>query len=229
MNFNIKKYKKFCNLKAFIYVLPYKRILKFKRPKWKLLQRSLKQLQFKRKKKVVRVNNLYFTSASREQRLKKYYKNSLVLKQTMSIFFQNKLSTYDFKQLIKTRSSYVDLLWLDIMIKPLFKLEILLCKLGFFKNIFELRQSLINKQIYVNSKVATLNMVVKKGDCISISNLKEYNTNIPLMFWPIVEVDYLHNNILILIDYLDFNLDELSLFYPERINLGQLIDYIKNK
>lgn len=231
MMFNVKKYKKFTALKTFVYVLPYVRILKFKRQKWKLIQKKLKQADRLRKKSALFpfVNNLYFNSASREQRFKKFYKNSLILKKTMSIFFHNKLSTSDFKSLIKNKSSYVDKLWLDVMIRPLFRLEILLCKLGLFKNIFELKQSLMKKEIYFNSEPASVNLVLKKGDYISIPNLKSLNTNIPMFLWSIVEVDYCYNNIIILINYVDFNLNNLPLFYPEKINLGQLIDYLDKK
>ena len=92
MMFNIKKYKKFSQIKTFVYVFPHLRILKFKRPKWKLIQKKLKQIEKPRKKmnSISFLNNLYFNSASREQRFKKFYKNSLLLKKTMSIFFQSK-------------------------------------------------------------------------------------------------------------------------------------------
>jgi len=153
-----------------------------------------------------------------------------VLKRTVSVFFNDKLSTTDFKKLIQKRSSYLDKLWLDILIKPLYVLEILLCKLNFFKNIFELRQSLIKQEIYLNDKIALLNATVKKGDRISMPNLKLHkNTNIPMFLCPLVEVDYYNNNVIVLIDYLEFNLESLPVFYPERIDLLQLLDYIKNK
>lgn len=241
--FKIKKYKIFSKLKTLIYVLPRIRLSKFKRPKWKALQRSLKRIclwrkhLIKSKKKLSKakpclpfINNLFFNSAQKEQRLKKHYKNSLNLKRTLAIFFHNKLSTSDFKKLIFNRSSYTDKLWLDILIKPLYILEVLLCKLGFFKTIFELRQSLINQEIYVNNRVAVLNMVVKKGDFITMPFVKlQKNTSVPMLLSPLVEADYYNNTVIILIDYLNFNLVSLPAFYPERLDIVQLIDYIKNK
>ena len=241
--FKIKKYKIFSKLKTLIYVLPRIRLSLFKRPKWKSLQQSLKRICLwkkpivKSKKKVLKanqclpfINNLFFNSAQKEQRLKRHYKNSLNLKRTLSVFFHNKLSTSDFKKLIFNRSSYTDKLWLDVLIKPLYLLEVLLCKLGFFKTIFELRQSLINEEIYVNNKVAVLNMVIKKGDLITMPALKpHHNTNIPMLLNPLVEVDYYNNAVIILIDYLNFNLLSLPTFYPERLDIVQLIDYIKSK
>lgn len=244
----VKKYKIFCNLKTFIYVLPRIRLLKFKRPKWKSLQSSLtksciwpvrpvRDVNSKEPVSLIKVSkpgvcldNLLFNASAKEQRLKKFYKNSLILKQTMSVFFYHKLLTSDFKKLMLNQSKYKARLWLDTLIKPLYVLEILLCKLGFFKTIFELRQSLIKHEIFVNSKVAVLNMVVKQGDVITMPNIKfKKNTNLPMVLFPIVEVDYYSNSVIILIDYLKFNMDTLPVFYPERLDLNQLVDYIKNK
>ena len=248
---NIKKYKKYKNytkLKIFLYLLPRQKILKFKRSKWKFLKNKLllfsalnevklpaaekdvkKKIIFK-KRVLPFLNNLYFNSSIKDQRFKKFYKNSVLLKKALTIFFNSKLVISDFKKLIKYNSNYNDLLWLNILIKPLYFLEILLCKLGLYKTIFEVKQSLINKEILVNNNVVSFNKILKKGDCISFKQFKFHlKFNIPIVLQSILEIDFYNNNIIILVDYLEFNLKCLPIIYPERLDINQFIDYIKNK
>lgn len=248
MKFNIKKYKNYSKLKSFLYLLPRQKILKFKRSKWKLLQKKLTPFSIsseplptskdKEVKKVVIlkkrilpfVNNLYFNSSNKDQKFKKFYKNSVVLKKSLSIFFNYKLVISDFKKLIKFHSNSNEILWLNILIKPLYILEILLCKLGLYKTIFELKQSLIKKEILINNQVANVNTILKKGDFISFKAFQFHSKfNIPVFLQSILEIDFYNNNIIILIDYFEFNLKSLPLIYPERLDINQFIDYIKNK
>lgn len=249
MKFTIKQYKNYNKLKTFLYLLPRQKILKFKRSKWQFLKNKLllfsalnevnldkekdkeeKNIIIVKKRVLPFVNNLYFTSSIRDQKFKKFYKNSVLLKKSLTVFFNYKLVISDFKKLIKSHSNYNDLLWLNILIKPLYFLEILLCKLGLYKTIFEIKQSLINQEILVNGKSVTNNMIVKKGDFISFKKFQFHlKFNIPVLLQSILEIDFYNNNIIILLDYFEFNLKSLPLIYPERLDINQFIDYIKSK
>ena len=237
---NIKKYKRFINLKNFLYILPKARILKFKRTKWKNLQKKItpyvvvKKTAFRVSKKrrpiLPFLDNLYFTSCTKESRFKKFYKNSLVLKRSLSLFFFGKLLTIDFKKLINQKSKDVQKLWLKILIKPFYLLEVLLCKLGFYTTIFHLRQDLLKKKILVNNQAVGLNFILKKGDLISMPvDISYTSSSFPNFLCSMLEVDYYSNSVIILSDLMDLNLESLPIFYSERLDLNQFIDYITNK
>jgi hypothetical protein len=241
-----KTYKTYSKLNTFIFIAPYSKILKFKRTKWQRLQKNIHRI-LKRKsvlRKVKKVkketsnfitlvkfpNNLYIYSSFKDKRIKSFYKKSIELKNTLYMYFNNKVSTRYYKKLLKTQITDRKKLFFELLIKPFFFLEVLLLKVGFFKTILEIKQAIIYGKILLNNKLANINVEVKEGDIISIMNTNlMLNKNIPTCLFSLIEVDYYTNTIIILKNYTDLTPDIISILFPEIINLGLFIDFIKSK
>ena len=235
-----KTYKSYSQLKTFIYIVPSLRILKFKRTKWKSLQKNLKFffsfLLFRKRKKSISDtskfpnNFLYIYSFVKENRVKSFYKISIELKNSIYAFFNQKVSTGYYKKILKKKLDDRKQLFLEILIKPFFQLEILLWKLSLFKTISEIKQALVYKQIKINNFFILNNIVLKKGDIISlVQNKLMKSKKMPTFLWSFVEIDYYSNTIIIIKDLTEFDVSIIPILIPEIINLGLLIDYIKNK
>ena len=144
-----KTYKAYSKLKTLFFLVPLFRILKFKRTKWKSLQNKLNKNFFwklqkskikKYKRKNIFFNNIDTYVSLKEKRVKSFYKISFELKKTICIFFNHEISLNDFKKKLKKPIFDRKNLFIELLIKPLFKLEILLWKLNFFKTISEIKE-----------------------------------------------------------------------------------------
>ena len=173
----INKYKIYSKINSIFAFseFPSIRILKFKRSKWKAWKiLFLKKLQIINKKSFQSkrvIKSSFINSSIFKQRfsvftkLKKTYKIGLNLKNSFYQFFDGGLSIKYLKKqcLLKKKIVY------NFLIKPYYKLDILLWKLKFFSSIRQAHQNIKSKKVLVNTKIVSNNFFLKKGDVIHIT------------------------------------------------------------
>ena len=116
-------------------------------------------------------------------------------------------------------------LLLNFLIKPLFRLDILLSRLYFFSSCYHARQFIQSGYVQVNDKKVKNNVLLKKGDIISF-NLSKNQKNFDLsnlftihlnnnLFYSFVEVDHYTKTLIILKDLNEVSVDDLSLLITD--------------
>jgi hypothetical protein len=218
----IKKYKNLFNSSLFLKSFPNKRIFKFNRPKWL-------KLKFLLKKKKKFIFNFFLIKASYKywERLQLKYKEGLILKRAVSYFYDN---SFNIKIFFKNSSFHKDLLDLLVflIIKPLCKLEILLWKLNFFNSVYEVKQAIKNKKIFLNSFPVKSNKSLKQGDIIYITNFKKkFITSNFFLFFSFIEVDHYTNTIVLLKNPVEATQQDFYFLLTDYFYYKMLIDFLK--
>lgn len=153
----------------------------------------------------------------------------LNLKNSLYQFFDGGLSIKYLKKqcFLKKKVVY------NFLIKPYYKLDILLWKLKFFSSIRQAHQNIKSKKILVNTKVVNNNFFLKKGDIIHILNkninlVKNYglSTSFILSF---CDVDLYSYKVIILKDLDTINEKDFTLFFNDTMVLKNVIYYLKKK
>tara|TARA_B100000242_G_scaffold44289_1_gene26417 strand:- start:427 stop:1119 length:693 start_codon:yes stop_codon:yes gene_type:complete len=219
----VKKYKKYSEIKEFSPYIPT-RILKFKRPKWKFFQ---KKLEFIKKPADSFINPLIKKTSSKNwEKTTDYFKNEVVLKRSLINSFDSSIKFSSLKKGIKKSSKRITKeLLLNFLIKPLFRLDILLSRLYFFSSCYHARQFIQSGYVQVNDKKVKNNVLLKKGDIISF-NLSKNQKNFDLsnlftihlnnnLFYSFVEVDHYTKTLIILKDLNEVSVDDLSLLITD--------------
>jgi ribosomal protein S4 len=221
---HINKYKVHANYNSSTTKLPL-RVLKFNRPKWDSVK---KKLLFKQKllstKRIEFANVLVKTVPFKTiSRVKRYFKNQLQTKKYVLSLFNNSFFAKGTKNTRLKKE-----LMLSYLVKPLYKLDVLLWYLDYVSSSFEARQSINNSAVLVNNKSVKSNYCVKKGDIISILTKTSDFTmksssyipnNMQLCF---LEIDYYSNTIIIVKDLLELTTDDLSLLVEKNIAVNSL-------
>lgn len=97
------------------------------------------------------------------QRLKNLFKENLLTKQRLTRFYN--LQNYKFKTLIN-QNAKKQINFLYVLER---RLDIILYRTGFVKSLFQSRQLISHKKVYVNKKIQTQsNFLIKKGDLVEI-------------------------------------------------------------
>ena len=191
-------------------------------------------------KKILFVNNLkakiFF---KRWLKLKKKYSESLKLKRLACQIFDNSIKNKFFKREIKKNNElkFFSRQFILLFIKPLFKINILLTKLFFFKSIYNANQILDNKRVLLNGNYAKPNQFAKKGDIITFSDLS-FNHYFKIIsslqsssffsfFYNFIEIDHYSKTIIIIKDYNSLSNQDINLIYKKYLNLKYFIDYFK--
>lgn len=211
------------------------RILKFNRPKWKIIQKRLiswrsvrpkffKHLQIARK-------SLYFY-----ERIKRSHKVRLILKNNFYKTLDNSVNKSFFKkQLFIDKQKKTKKAFLSNFILPQFRIDILLCNLNLFLTSYQVRQSLNNKEIQVNGRCVSGNYFLKKFDIISIKKITP-STLIPFKtiflnqsknqyFSSFVEIDPYTKTLVVLKNFQQLGDEDLSLLVSEHIDVKKFRDY----
>jgi len=230
----LNKYKNFQSLKT-IPNLVSNRVLNFKRPKWKKIQKN-----FKRKK--IKFIDIFLQKATYKNwnKVKKTYKKGLDLKRYLDILSDVKFSISYYKKFLSNQTNslfFTKNLVFNFLIKKFFRLDLLLWKLKIFSSPYESRQNIKNSFILVNNKSSYESYFLKKGDIIKFNSfsLLTYNTKILNnkgfdFLQSFIEIDYYTNCIIILKDLNTFSIEDFFLIlHNQSINLKHLLYYIKIK
>lgn len=194
------------------------RILKFKRPKWFKLQKTLTSLQ---KKDLLPNLFLYKNSYRSWDKVKKYYKNFLQTKRSFLAFQDYKVSKYEKSLFLKKE------IILHYFIKPEFRLDTLLWSLYFFESSFEASYRINSGFVFVNGKRAYSTKFLQKGDIITIkcsSNvtkcLSKYSFHKKILSF--VEVDYYTNTVIVIKNYNELSEEDICLSACDYLNVNFL-------
>ena len=230
----LNKYKNFQSLKT-IPNLVSNRVLNFKRPKWKKIQKN-----FKRKK--IKFVDIFLQKATYKNwnKVKKTYKKGLELKRYLDILSDVKFSISYYKKFLSNQTNslfFTKNLVFNFLIKKFFRLDLLLWKLKIFSSPYESRQYIKNNVILVNNKSSYEAYFLKKGDIIKFKSFSLLNYNNKILnnkgfdfLQSFIEIDYYTNCIIILKDLNTFSIEDFFLIlYNQSINLKYLLYYIKIK
>lgn len=229
------------------------RILQFKKTKWSLLQKLL--LTFlKRKKQLGLVKGVKANKKEQKNRQIYCYKNTiepsarvkswLRLKLYYKNFFHTQIL---FKQMFgglspivlkrKQITSASDYCFHNL-VKPYYRVDILLWKLNLFWSVHQARQSIKFGEVYVNGLVIKSNTFLKKGDVISFSETSSFSSPIsqpavlkrifcftkPVLTF--VEIDYYSKLFVIVKGLSELNHNDFSILAPGDVDLKMLKPFI---
>lgn len=247
-----QKYKILLSLRE----IPYQnnlRILKFKRPKWnflkKIIQRQANKIFFFRKykkfrKKLFFYNQRGYKISSRWTNIRFRYKELLLTKRRLFLFFSLKTKLNTLKKNINKTTS------LNFLTKLETRLDILLWRIGIFSSPAIARFYINHKKIKLNNKVININSIfIKKGDIITISKdlesyitnnlnkfkyIKIYNKNYLIFqekfnsFIPyFVEINWDILEIFCLFNSNELNINGMRHMYPKNLNISHFKSYLK--
>lgn len=225
------------------------RILRFKRPKWKKIQklilykkkgRSLKRSMPKRLAR--EPENRFFDALVNYldpytwYKVKKYYENGRKIRSSILRLFDKTLVAKSFSKRLKQvgKSFRVDDTYLKLLVKPEYKLDILLWRLGFFRSSYQSCQAINEKKVLINNICVKKSTLLRKGDVVTFSPfykqdsfvVQKVKTNFlkSQSILTFVEVDYYCNDIIIIKDLNDLGLEDLCLIIKDYYGLKKLRD-----
>ena len=228
------RYKQFSKGNPFIFDIPHK-VTTFKQSKWKTFQtKSLKRLSKNTKRKNPLILNVKLKSW---EKIKKAYKEGLNFKNAIITSFDNGLtSTFLKKQLRLPSNKSTKAILLNCLIKPYYRIDILLAHLFFFKTVFQARQSINEGEILVNSKKIKGNVFLKQGDIISFTSQKSeaffyFNTyfiNKQKLhkFYSFLEYDLYTQTIVVIKNFEDLSWEDIILLIRHIPDLNLLKNYL---
>lgn len=221
------------------------RILKFRNTKWKRVQKLL-LLNFSKKKKKLKDNkfkkirnNLSVKIDFKTwEKVKAFYQNGRKITNLIFNIFDQAFTNSEFRlNLLSLKASNKTLdVYRQTLLRPEFKLSILLWRLNLFCSCFQASQAIDEEKVIVNGKPVGNNFSVLKGDIIClISEDYKKNTNIrksKIQFSSsdtistFVEIDYYSNLIIIIKDLKELSGQDFLFMRPEFCNLKKIKDYI---
>ena len=227
----INKYKRYSKPLSLIKNYPELRILKFKRPKWQRIQTFLKNKNLRFDLKPFFDNLRQKSSYKKWDKIRSQYKEGLTLKQSILTLYDHCFSLPYFKKALLGTKSKKKLL-LFALIKPLFRLDILLWRLNIFNSPYSARHYIQNGLVQINSKKITQVSFITRGDIITLTHkinasfLSCENFDFLASF---VEYDKYSNTIIIIKDFVDITNEDLYLLIKDSVILGKFINYIETK
>jgi|TARA_B110000879_G_C11093052_1_gene479834 ribosomal protein S4 len=222
----INKYKKFASST----ILPAKtplRVLRFLRPKWKLTQKKL----LANSKSTVGYINPYSVKTPLKywSKVRNYYKEKLQLKNSVLCSFDNSVSVSFLKKSLNSKKETKHIIE-NLLLKSIFRIDILLWKLNFFPTSYDARQSINNGLILINSKKVKGNVFLKKGDIVTFKGDKKIQTFFKQnsskfiknqLFYSFVQSDFYLNSFVLVKDLESFTQQDINLlsqrYYDVRI------------
>jgi ribosomal protein S4 len=167
--------------------------------------------------------------------MRKYYKESLIVKNNLLQSFDNsyKFSVLKKDLLCSKNLKYVNFLNL-MLIKQNYYINILLWRLHFFSSTNEASYFINNNFVFVNGKVVKSNYFLNSGDIITFKdsfffnfkkNLRTYKMFKSLRSF--VEIDYYTCSLIVIKDFDNFTLDDFSSFLSSSINISSVYNNIR--
>ena len=228
---NVKKYKQYSKNKELSVNIP-SRISKFNRPKWKFFQKKLEQLN---KPLSYFVNPLVRKASDRYwEKSTDYFKDGIQVKRYLVNSYDASTKTSFFRKKLEKKKSVKSLL-LNFLIKPIYRVDMLLSRLHLFYSPYQTRQFIKYGIILVNDKKVDTNYILKKGDVISFDSkkiqkhlkFKEISNNFlnNSAVYSFIELDLYTNNFVILKDINELTQADLNLLVTDYFDLYKLINY----
>jgi len=176
--------------------------------------------------------------------IRKTYKNGLELKRYYYHLFDYIIRNKNLKRIYLNESKkYKEDNFITTglyLLKPLFRLDILLWSLGFFNSVYEARNSIFSKNIGLNlNKHPQPNNILTTGDIVSFLS---FNKNLTFKkinqkkfffkkhFFFFCEIDYYTKNIIIVNDFSNIikSYDNPQIFY-KKLDIRKFITYLKRE
>jgi ribosomal protein S4 len=217
-----------------------KKLYNFNRKKW---QSFKKVIIFKKKKSVSIpfskvVNNFALKIPFLKwNKLRLYYKSSLMEKRKLNLNYENSLRLRTLKTLLNSHNTKLNRfsIYKNLIIKLEYRLDIFLYKLRMFPSLYKARSEIQKGNIYVNNvKVVKYNYTLNKGDIISFSESLNFDfknlsraTLHRSRILSIIEFDIYNKNIIILKNFSELTQEDFSSFNLSYINLNYLLFYLK--
>ena len=215
-----------------------KRVLKFKRPKWDIIKKKFKIYRFKwhnnrRYKRIPKYRNHLKIKVKRRYYGKKFFRLKQETKTYMSSLFEKSIK---FKKTTtaKDRHTVVS----SFLIRPFYRIDILLWYLDFFHSSFESRKFINARNARVNGQVVGSNYELKMGDIVTLtydeSLLAWLNLCGPRMynrykkgrhFFPFLEYDFYTHTIVILKDWNVLSSSDMSLLIKKNKKKLKYVSY----
>lgn len=228
---NVKKYKQYSKNKELSANIP-SRILRFNRPKWKFFQKKLEQLN---KPLGSFVNPLVRKASDRYwDKSTDYFRDGIQLKRYLINSYDASIKTSFLKKGSGKKKTVKSLL-LNFLVKPVYRVDILLSRLHLFYSLYQTRQFIKYGIVLVNDKKVDISYILKKGDVISFNLKKVYkhlkfkgistnflNNNAIYSF---IELDLYTNSLVILKDINELTQGDLNLLVTDYFDLYKLINY----
>jgi hypothetical protein len=161
-------------------------------------------------------------------KVKNSYKNGLLLKNSIFKSFDNSLGLKYFKKQLKIKKSEV----IKFLLQPLYRLDIILWKLGVYSSVRKVQRKIREKQVSLNNKKVTKIFFLKKGDVIHILDKTVLFKNVffkKTFFFSFCEIDFYSNTLIILKHPDGFHTRELSTIFPEPLDLKPFAFYLSKK
>ena len=238
------KYKIYTQSSATLIKYP-QRIFNFRRSKWSKLQAKLLRSQSclfysaKKKKQLKHHTSVSFFNNFLNkvpykfwQKLRTHYKKGLQIKNNIRKLFDDNVKHKFFKKVLtsKKNRSLKNIILLSL-VKPLFKLDVLLWNLNFYASSYQARQAINNKQISVNSKNVAGNYYLKKGDVIVLDptfliSTILFNKSLHNFFLTFIEIDYYTNTVVVIKNLNELSLEDLYVVILHYFDLKKFRDYL---
>lgn len=222
----LNKYKLHENFASGSKKLPL-RVLKFKRPKWANIKRKLKDRnvfwKFGKKRFKKRP---HFINLLKVRLQKKFYFNKVFSKKFQTRKYISSLYDNSIKFSNDKKHTFRKTLISSILVKPLFRIDILLWYLKFFVSSWSARQFISSGHVYINSKRIKLNYIIKKGDVITFDlpeSIESINAYVEIKskflksrnFLPFLEYDYYTNTFIVLKNWNEVSENDLALLFND--------------
>jgi ribosomal protein S4 len=218
------------------------RILKFKNTKWKKVQKILLfkiKKKFKSNKPKKFKNNLSIKIDFKVwEKVKSFYQNGRKVTNLIFNTLDKSLANSNLKKnLLNSKFSCEILdLYRQALLKPEFKLSILLWKLNLFSSSFQALQAINEKKVYINGAPVKTNCLLFKGDIVrlrkenykkntDVRKSKNYFTSSDIIL-SFAEVDYYSSIIVVVKDLENLSDQDLYFIKQEFYNLKKIKDYI---
>lgn len=222
------KYKGYDKIFHFKKSFPTLKLLKFKHGKWLKNRKHLLQDSKKKTKKRFFKNFLIVPIFKRWLKGNKIYKDSLFLKRSF-----NRLFNYRFSVPYLKKNLYCKNAIRAFLIKPIFKIEILLWKLKIYKSVREAQKNIIKNIISINNKTKFKSFYyLKKGDiidfsCVNLGFIKRSFIQNQELFFPFCEIDFYSGTIIIVKDLNELTEQDLLLMLNQHVDIQPFVQYLK--
>lgn len=223
-----------------------KRIFNFRRSKWKKLQSKLLRQQYflfysnQKKKRLKKAQSPFFNSFLSKvpykmwQKLRAHYKKGLQIKNNLRKKFDDSLQYHFFKKTMRSqKNQQLKNIVLLNLVKPLFKIDILLWCLNLYTSSYQARQAINCRNVWVNAKNVLGNHYLKKGDVVVIKSSKDFSISNILFkkslhnfFLPFIEIDYYTRTFVVVKDLNEISSEDLYLVASHYFDFKKLRDYL---